>query len=195
MHLHCACATHAGPAAPCEGGAPLPTYATCSVLTHPYRAHASHTWGSVEIAHHHLTMHGRTAVWRSPMGPCARASACYDPLVSCPPDWRALMLPAVRTALISYRPTGRSLRIRPSCADISTRMHVKYLGRESRAVDYSGSLISGRGKSRARLVLLIISLLAQSSSTATSAAPRKLHRQRRGCATSYRHDRRAELQK
>ena len=96
----------------------------------------------------------------------------------------ALMLPAVRTALISYRPTGRSLRIRPSCADISTRMHVKYLGRESRAVDYSGSLISGRGKSRARLVLLIISLLAQSSSTATSAAPRKLHRQRRGCATS-----------
>ena len=130
------------------------------------------------------TMHGRTAVWRSPMGPCARASACYDPLVSCPPDWHALMLPAVRTALISYRPTGRSLRIRPSCADISTRMHVKYLGRESRAVDYSGSLISGRGKSRARLVLLIISLLAQSSSTATSAAPRKLHRQRRGCATS-----------
>ena len=91
------------------------------------------------------------------MGPCARASACYGPLVSCPPDWRALMLPAVRTALISYRPTGRSLRIRPSCADISTRMHVKHLGRESRAVDYSGSLISGRGKSRARFAPLIAS--------------------------------------
>ena len=135
----------------------------------------AHSWST--------SLDGRTAVWRSPMEPCACASACYGPLVSCPPDWRALMLPAVRTALISYRPTGRSLRIRPSCADVSMQMYVIYLGRESKAVDYSGSLISDRGKSRARFVLLIIPSLTQLSSTATSAAPRKLHRQRRGCST------------